>query len=249
MADPIHQFVIEPIVPLHVAGVDISYTNSSLWMTIAVVTSIVFLTLAISKKAMVPGRLQVISEMSYSFIANMIRENIGPRGMEYFPLVFTVFMMVFVGNMLGMVPWSFTYTSHLVVTAALAFMIFFMVLIIGLVRHGSHFFHLFLPPGVPLWLFPLIIPIEIVSFVARPITLSVRLFANMMAGHLVLKVFAGFSVTMLAAFGTAGFFMGLVPAVFNVALIAFEFLVAYLQAYVFATLVCIYLKDTLEVGH
>jgi F-type H+-transporting ATPase subunit a len=245
MADPIHQFVVEPIIPLHVAGIDFSYTNSSLWMTIAVLTSITFLTIGMSRKAMVPGRLQMASEMVYGFIANMIRENIGTRGMEYFPLIFTLFMMVLVGNMLGMIPWSFTYTSHLVVTAALAMVIFFMVVIIGIVRHGTHFFHLFLPPGVPAWLLPLILPIEVLSFLTRPITLSVRLFANMMAGHLVLKVFAGFSVAMLTAFGTAGFFMGLVPAVFNVALIAFEFLVAFLQAYVFAILACIYLKDTI----
>lgn len=249
MADPIHQFIIEPIVPLHVAGIDISYTNSSLWMTISVLVSVTFMTLATWKKSMVPGRVQVAAEMMYGFIANMIRENIGPRGMEYFPLVFTVFMIVFIGNMLGMIPWSFTYTSHLIVTAALALMIFFMVIIIGIARHGTHFFHLFLPPGVPAWLLPLIIPIEIVSFLARPITLSVRLFANMMAGHLVLKVFAGFSVAMIAAFGTAGLLMGIVPTLFNVALITFEFLIAFLQAYVFTILTCIYLKDTIEIGH
>jgi F-type H+-transporting ATPase subunit a len=249
MADPIHQFIIEPIVPLHVAGIDISYTNSSLWMTISVLVSVTFMTLATWKKSMVPGRVQVAAEMMYGFIANMIRENIGTRGMEYFPLVFTIFMIVFIGNMLGMIPWSFTYTSHLIVTAALALMVFFMVLIIGLYRHGTHFFHLFLPPGVPAWLLPLILPIEIVSFLARPITLSVRLFANMMAGHLVLKVFAGFSVAMLAAFGTAGLFMGIVPVLFNVLLITFEFLIAFLQAYVFAILTCIYLKDTIEIGH
>ncbi len=249
MADPIHQFVIEPIVPFHVGGIDLSYTNSSLWMTIAVLTSITLLTLGMRKKAIVPGRMQMTAEIFYGFIANMIRENIGTRGMEYFPLVFTVFMLVFTGNMLGMIPWSFTYTSHLIVTAALALMIFLLVFVIGVFRHGTHFFHLFLPPGVPVWLLPLIIPIEIVSFLARPITLSVRLFANMMAGHLVLKVFAGFSVAMLAAFGTAGLFMGIVPALFNVALITFEFLIAFLQAYVFTILTCIYLKDTVEIGH
>ncbi len=249
MADPIHQFIVEPIYPLSAGGIDLSYTNSSLWMTIAVVTSITLLTVGMRKKAMVPGRMQMASEMIYGFIANMIKENIGTRGMEYFPLVFTVFMIVFVGNMLGMIPWSFTYTSHLIVTASLALLIFLLVLVIGIFRHGTHFFHLFLPPGVPVWLLPLIIPIEIVSFLARPITLSVRLFANMMAGHLVLKVFAGFSVAMIGAFGTAGLFMGLVPAAFNVALIIFEFLIAFLQAYVFTILTCIYLKDTIEIGH
>jgi F-type H+-transporting ATPase subunit a len=249
MADPIHQFVLEPIVPFQVGNIDLSFTNSSLWMSIAVVSSMVLLTVAMRQKAMVPGRGQVLAEGVYQFVANMIRENTGPKGREYFPFVFTIFMVVLIGNLLGMIPWSFTYTSHLIVTAALALSIFFAVMIIGIVRHGMHFFELFVPPGVPLWLFPLILPIEILSFLTRPITLSVRLFANMMAGHLVLKVFAGFSVAMLAAFGVGGFFMGLVPALFNVALIAFEFLVALLQAYVFATLACIYLKDTIEIGH
>ena len=248
MADPIHQFVIQPIIPLQVAGVDISFTNSALWMSIAVVTSIVLMTLAMRPKAIVPGRGQVIAESMYTFIANMIKENTGVQGMQYFPLVFTLFVIVLMGNMLGMIPYSFTYTSHLAVTAGLAISLFLMVVIIGIVRHGTHFFHLFLPPGVPLWLVPLIIPIEVVSFVARPITLSVRLFANMMAGHLMLKVFAGFSVAMLS-FGTAGVALGLLPALFNTVLIVFEFLIAFLQAYVFTILTCIYLKDTIEIGH
>ncbi len=248
MADPIHQFVIQPIIPLQVAGIDISYTNSALWMTIAVVLSVVLMTLSMRNKALVPGRVQVISESMYSFIGNMIRENTGVQGMQYFPLVFTLFVVVLMGNMLGMIPYSFTYTSHLAVTAGLAIAMFLMVVCIGIVRHGTHFFHLFLPPGVPLWLVPLIIPIEVVSFIARPITLSVRLFANMMAGHLMLKVFAGFSVAMLS-FGTAGVALGLLPALFNTVLIVFEFLIAFLQAYVFTILTCIYLKDTIEIGH
>jgi F-type H+-transporting ATPase subunit a len=248
MADPIHQFVIQPIIPIEVAGIDISYTNSALWMTIAVVTSITFLTLSMSKKAIIPGRAQIVSESIYKFIGNMIRENIGVHGMEYFPLVFTLFIVVLMGNMLGMIPYSFTYTSHLAVTAGLAIALFLMVIVIGITRHGTHFFHLFLPPGVPLWLVPLIIPIEVVSFLARPITLSVRLFANMMAGHLMLKVFAGFSVAMLGL-GTFGAVAGLLPALFNTVLIIFEFLIAFLQAYVFTILTCIYLKDTVEIGH
>ena len=248
MADPIHQFVITPIIPFEAGGLDLSFTNSSLWMAIAVISSITFLSIAMRDKAMVPGRLQMSAEMIYQFVANMVRENVGSKGREYFPLVFTLFMVVLMGNMLGMIPYSFTYTSHLIVTAALALVIFLTVLIIGIVRHGLHFFKLFVPPGAPLWLFPLIIPIEILSFLVRPVTLSVRLFANMMAGHLVLKVFAGFSVSMMGL-GAAGFFMGIVPAAFNVALIAFEFLIAFLQAYVFAVLSCIYLKDTIEIGH
>ncbi len=248
MADPIHQFIITPIAPLHVGGLDLSYTNSALWMTIAVITSIMFMTIAVSRKAIIPGRTQVLAETMYGFVASMIRENIGTAGMQYFPLVFTVFMVVLMGNMLGMVPYSFTYTSHLIVTAALAVSIFLMVVVIGIVRHGTHFFHLFLPPGVPMWLVPLIIPIEVLSFLVRPVTLSVRLFANMMAGHLVLKVFAGFCVAMLGM-GTFGILAAMVPALFNVALITFEFLIAFLQAYVFTILTCIYLKDTIEIGH
>ncbi len=248
MSNPIKQFVIQPIIPFEMGGLDLSFTNSSLWMIIAVGASILLMSMSLSKKSLVPGRMQIVSEMMYGFIAGMIRENVGPKGREYFPLVFTLFVFVLMGNMLGMLPYSFTYTSHIIVTGALAMMIFLIVLVIGLFRHGLHFFSLFLPPGVPAWLFPLIIPIEILSFLVRPVTLSVRLFANMMAGHLVLKVFAGFSVAMVGM-GTAGVAFGLVPAAFNVALIVFEFLIAFLQAYVFAILSCIYLKDTIEIGH
>ncbi|MGB4057272.1 MAG: F0F1 ATP synthase subunit A [Alphaproteobacteria bacterium] len=249
MSDPIHQFVIEPRIPLEIGGIDLSFTNSSLWMAIALVTSTTLLTLATSKNQMIPGRAQVAAEMIYGFIANMVRENLGPRGQEYFPLIFTLFMLVLTGNMLGMLPYSFTYTSHLIVTGALALVIFLTVMVIGIARHGTHFFDLFVPPGVPAWLLPLILPIEILSFLVRPITLAMRLFANMMAGHLILKVFAGFSVAMLTSFGVAGFFMALLPAGFNVILISFEFLVAFLQAYVFSILACIYLKDTIEIAH
>ncbi len=248
MADPIHQFVITPIIPFEAGGLDLSFTNSSLWMAIAVLTSVIFLSIAMRNKAIVPGRMQMMAEMIYQFVANMVRENLGPKGREYFPLIFTLFMVVLLGNSLGLIPYSFTYTSHLIVTATLALIIFLTVLIIGVFRHGVHFMSLFVPPGAPVWLFPLIVPIEILSFLVRPITLSVRLFANMMAGHLVLKVFAGFSVSMLSL-GAAGLVMGVVPAAFNVALITFEFLIAFLQAYVFAVLSCIYLKDTLEIAH
>lgn len=248
MADPIHQFVITPYVDLKVGGVDLSFTNSSLWMMIGVVLSITILTMATRRKALVPGRMQVLGEMLYEFVANMIRENIGSGGRQYFPLIFTLFMVVLMGNLLGMIPYSFTYTSHIIVTMALALLIFFTVLIIGVVKHGPAFFSFLVPPGVPAWLFPLIIPIELVSFLARPVTLSVRLFANMMAGHLMLKVFAGFSVAMLSM-GAAGFAAGLVPMFFNVILIGFEFLIALLHAYVFTVLSCIYLKDTVELHH
>lgn len=248
MANPIHQFEIQPLIHLPVGNLDLSYTNSSLWMTIAVIVSTIFLSAAMRRRALVPGRMQAFAEIIYEFVANMIRENIGAKGRQYFPLIFTLFVVVLLGNMLGMVPYSFTYTSHIIVTAALAFFIFFVVLMIGIFKHGFHFFSLFLPPGVPWWLMPLIIPIEIMSFMIRPVTLSVRLFANMIAGHIMLKVFAGFSVGMFAAGGYLTL-AGIGPMLFNSVLIGFEFLIAFLQAYVFTILSCIYLKDTVEIGH
>lgn len=248
MANPIHQFEIQPLIPIPAGSVDLSYTNSALWMTIAVVVSTAFLTLAMRRKALVPGRAQIFAEMMYEFVAGMIRENIGPKGRQYFPLIFTLFMVVLLGNALGLLPYSFTYTSHLIVNASLAFMIFLIVLVIGFTKHGFHFFSIFLPPGVPWWLTPLIIPIEVLSFLIRPVTLSVRLFANMIAGHIMLKVFAGFSAGMVAM-GAGGIAMGIGPMLFNSVLIGFELLIAFLQAYVFAILSCIYLKDTVEIGH
>jgi F-type H+-transporting ATPase subunit a len=248
VSNPIQQFEITPLINLSVGSLDISYTNSSLWMSIAVVVATVSLSFAMRRKALVPGRMQVFAEGIYGFVANMIRENIGAKGSQYFPLIFTLFVIVLLGNMLGMIPYSFTYTSHIIVTAALAFFIFFIVVLIGIFKHGFSFFSLFLPPGVPWWLIPLIIPIEIMSFMIRPVTLSVRLFANMIAGHIMLKVFAGFSVGMAAAGGYLAF-AGIGPMLFNTVLIGFELLIAFLQAYVFAILSCIYLKDTVELEH
>jgi F-type H+-transporting ATPase subunit a len=239
MADPLKQFEIKPLIPLEIAGYDVSFTNSAMWMAIAVVTSLVFFLIATRKPQMVPGRAQVFAESMYEFIAGMVRDNIGSKGREYFPLIFTIFVVVLMGNMLGMIPYSFTYTSHIAVTMGLALAIFIFVTILGFVKHGTHFFSLFCPEGVPRALKPLIIPIEVLSYLIRPVTLSVRLFANMMAGHLMLKVFAGFSVAM-------GVGLGIVPMFFNVALIGFEFLIAFLQAYVFTILSCIYLKDAIE---
>jgi F-type H+-transporting ATPase subunit a len=239
VADPIKQFEIQTYIPLEIAGIDVSFTNASLWMMIAVITSIIMMSLATRRKDMVPGRMQVFGENMYQFVASMIRDNVGTQGHQFFPLIFTLFMIVLMGNMLGMIPYSFTYTSHIAVTMGLALSIFIMVTILGFVRHGLHFFSLFSPAGVPLALKPLIIPIEILSYLIRPITLSVRLFANMMAGHLMLKVFAGFSVAM-------GVGLGILPMFFNVALIGFEFLIAFLQAYVFTILSCIYLKDAID---
>lgn len=211
-------------------------------MVIAAGLSTTVLTLAMSRAAMVPGRLQVFAESMYSFIANMVRDNSGHDGMKYFPFIFTLFSIVLMGNMLGMVPYSFTYTSHLAVTAGLAVFIFLFVTVLGFVRHGTHFFHFFSPPGVPLALKFLVIPLEVVSYMTRPVTLSMRLFANMMAGHLVLKVFAGFCVSLMSLTIVAS----IVPMAFNVMMIAFEFMIAFLQAYVFTILTCIYFKDALE---
>lgn len=239
MADPLKQFEIKPLIPMEIAGIDISFTNASLWMMIAVITSAVFMIIATRKPAMVPNRTQVFAESMYEFIASMVRDNIGSKGREYFPLIFTIFVVVLMGNMLGMIPYSFTYTSHIAVTMGLALAIFIFVTILGFIKHGTHFFSLFCPAGLPLALKPLIIPIEVLSYLIRPVTLSVRLFANMMAGHLMLKVFAGFSVVM-------GVGLGILPMFLNVALIGFEFLIAFLQAYVFTILTCIYLKDAIE---
>lgn len=247
-ADPIHQFVITPIIPLYVGDMDLSFTNSSLWMAIAAITSSTFLIMATRKKALVPSRMQAFAEMLYEFIAGMIRENTGPEGRRYFPIIFTLFMVVLMGNVLGLIPYSFTYTSHIVVTGVLALMIFLMVTVLGFVNHGTHFLSLFSPPGVPFALKLFIVPIEVLSFLIRPVTLSVRLFANMLAGHLMLKVFAGFSTMMAGAF-VGGAIAGLIPMFFNVALYALELLVALMQAYIFAILSSIYLKDTLDLHH
>lgn len=248
MADPIHQFVIQEIVKFQPGGVNLSFTNSSLWMVIAATLSVGFLSLAMTKRAMVPGRLQMAAEMLYEFIYKMVDDTIGHDGRKYFPLIFTLFMFIVMGNFLGLVPHSFTYTSHLVVTATLALIIFFMVIGFGLYNHGLHFFSLFLPPNVPVFLIPLLIPIEVISFFVRPLTLSVRLFANMMAGHIVLKVVASFSVAAASAGGIFVVF-GILPVFVNLALLMLECLVAFVQAYVFAILACVYLKDSVELHH
>ncbi len=248
MADPMHQFQIQPIVPFHIGGVDLSFTNSSLWMMIATCACVLLLGLASSQKSLVPSRLQLIGESLYGFVENLITDNIGGKGREYFPLVFTLFMFVIMGNMMGMIPYSFTYTSHLAVTASLAMLVFLTVLVMGVARHGFHFLSLFVPHGVPGWLIWLVVLIEVVSFISRPITLSVRLFANMVAGHVLIKVIAGFAI-MFASVGGVAWIATLLPAAFNIVMIGFEIFIAFIQAYVFAVLTCIYLKDTVEIEH
>lgn len=248
MANPIKQFVIENKIDLSIAGVDVSFTNSAMWMAIAFVVSVTLLTLASNKKSMVPGRLQMVGELTYGFIAGMVRNTIGAKGARYFPFVFTLFIFVLMGNLLGLIPYSFTYTSHLAVTGGLALLVFFMVIGFGLYNHGFKFFTLFAPAGVPWFIYPLLVPIEIISFFVRPLTLSVRLFANMMAGHIMLKVVAGFAASA-AGMGAGLALFSVFPVFINVLLIAFEFLVAVIQAYVFAILTCVYLKDSVELHH
>lgn len=246
--NPMHQFEVNPLIPFQLGGIDLSFTNASLWMVIAVVVSSLFFALASRRAEIIPGRLQAAGEAAYDFVANLITDNLGSRGKEYFPLVFTLFIFVYACNTLGMIPYSFTVTSHLAVTAALSLLIFFTVIVIGLFRHGFHFLGIFVPSGVPAALLPLVIIIEFISFLSRPITLSVRLFANMVAGHVMLKVIAGFSIMFMAAGGVA-WAATVLPIAMNVLMIGFEFFIAFIQAYVFAVLTCIYLKDTIEVAH
>ncbi|HTK84771.1 MAG TPA: F0F1 ATP synthase subunit A [Patescibacteria group bacterium] len=246
--DPLEQFVIKPIVPLHVGHFDISFTNSSLWMLIVITLATILFTAGMKKRAMVPGRLQVLVEMFYNMVADMVRSTIGPEGKKYLPFIFTLFITLLLGNMMGLIPYSFTFTSHIIVTATLSFSIFVCVILLGVLRHGTHFLHLFVPSGVPWFVYPLLVPIEIISYVARPITHGLRLFANMLAGHIMLQVFAGFSVMMIGA-GALGVIGSLFPVIINAGLLGFELLIGLLQAYVFTILACIYLKDTIEIHH
>ena len=235
---PLAQFEIKPLYKLELGGYDVSFTNSALFMTLAFLLITFFLLLSTKKRATVPGRWQVMAELSYEFIASLIRDTIGAEGRKYFPFVFTAFMFILVGNLLGMMPYSFTFTSHIIGTFALAFFIFIGVTIIAIVKHGLHFFSFFLPPGTPWLMAPLLIPIEVISYLSRPISLSVRLFANMLAGHTLLKVIAGFV-------GLLGF-AGVMPLALVTALTGLEILIAFLQAYVFAILTCLYINDALH---
>ncbi|HEY0439791.1 MAG TPA: F0F1 ATP synthase subunit A [Xanthobacteraceae bacterium] len=249
MADPIHQFQITTYTKLGtIAGHEIAITNSTLFMAIAVAGISLLMIGATAKRALVPGRMQSMAELSYEFVADMIRSTAGSDGMRFFPFVFTLFMFILFMNLIGMIPYGFTVTSHIIVTASLALLVFFTVIIYGLMHNGLRFFKLFVPSGIPIYILPLIVLIEVMSFVSRPISHSVRLFANMLAGHITLKVFAGF-IVMLGAFGLPGWIGALMPLGLTVALTALELLVAFLQAYVFAILTCIYLKDAIHPGH
>ena len=247
--DPIHQFQISNIVPIVTIGkYQIYFTNSALFMLIIIVLVSALLIGATAPRAVVPGRLQSVAEMSYEFIANMLRMSAGTEGMKFFPFVFTLFMFVLFANLIGLIPYSFTVTSQLIITATLALTVFFVVVGYGLWRNGLHFFNLFVPKGVPIYILPAIVVIEVLSFLSRPVSHSVRLFANMLAGHITLQVFAGF-IIMLAGFGVLGWLGAALPLILVIMLTALEFLVAFLQAYVFAILTCIYLNDAIHPGH
>lgn len=236
--NPLEQFEIQPLIPIQIGDLDASFTNSSLFMVLAVLAATALMVLAVRPRAAVPGRWQLIAELSYEFIAKMVSDNIGKEGKPYFSLIFTIFMFVLFGNFLGMLPYSFTFTSHIAVTLTMALVIFILVTIIAFIKHGMHFFSFFLPAGVPLFLAPLMIAIEVISYFTRPFSLSIRLFANMMAGHTLLKVVGGFVFPLGI--------LGIVPVAGLVAITGLEFLIAFLQAYIFTILTCIYINDAIH---
>ena len=245
MHSPVEQFTIKTLFAFKLLGFDIAFTNSALFMVLAVVLSTALLTYAMRPAAMVPGRLQNVAEMMFEFVADMVRSNVGSEGRRYFPFIFSIFVFVLFTNMLGLIPYSYTVTSQIVVTFAMAATIFIGVTLVGLIKHGFHFFSFFVPAGAPKPLIPFLIVIEVISYFVRPVSLSVRLFANMLAGHTMLKVFAGLAVMLTSA---GGVFMGIsvLPLLANIGLTGLEILVAALQAYVFTILTCMYLNDALH---
>ena len=241
--NPMHQFEVYKIGPgINIGGINLSFTNASLFMAISSMLILSLLFFGTKKKSLIPSKIQLITEMSYTFVAKMINDTAGSSAKPFFPFIFTLFMFVLFCNMVGMLPYSFTVTSHIIVTFALAAVVFIGVTVIGFVKHGIKYLELFVPKGVPMVLLPLIIVIEIISYLSRPVSLSVRLFANMMAGHTMMKVFGGFVISL-------GLLGGWLPLGFSVALTGLEILVAFLQAYVFAILTCIYLNDALNLHH
>jgi F-type H+-transporting ATPase subunit a len=249
MIDPIHQFNIEKIFTIgHIGNQEIAFTNSSAYMFLSVAVISILMIGGVAGRQLVPGRFQSMAELSYEFVANTIRSSAGTEGMKFFPLVFSLFMFIMVSNMIGIIPYTFTVASHIIVTASLALLVFVTVLVYGFYKNGLKFFKLFVPSGIPIVILPLVVLIEVISFLSRPISHSVRLFANMLAGHITLKVFASF-VTMLGAMGIVGWFGAILPLGLTVALTALELLVAFLQAYVFTILTCIYINDAIHPGH
>jgi F-type H+-transporting ATPase subunit a len=242
MHSPMEQFEIKRLLDFHIGSLDASFTNSALWMTIAVILAFLLFVVGTQKRALVPGRIQSMAELGYEFVANMLRDNVGDAGKRYFPFVLTLFVFILFCNVLGLVPYSFTPTSHIVVTFAMAGVVFVGVTLIGFILHGAHFLSFFVPKGVPWPLLLLLVPIEVISYFVRPFSLSIRLFANMLAGHTMLKVFGGF-VVMLGLIG------GWAPLAFIVVFTGLELLIAFLQAYVFAILTCLYLNDAINLSH
>ena len=247
MANPMEQFAVETKVPLEIAGYDVSFTNSAMWMVIALAAISVFLFVGTSRLQLVPGRWQAAVEYVYDFVRKMLDENVGPEGRRFAPLVFSIFIFVLACNLLGLLPWigAFTPTSHVAVTLALALIVFVVVCVVGFARHGLHFFSLFWPKGANPALGAFVFVIEVLSFLSRPFTLAIRLFANMTAGHVLLKVFGTF-VVALGSFGALPYVFGIVPLGVNVALTALEVLIAVVQAYVFALLTSLYLNDAVN---
>jgi F-type H+-transporting ATPase subunit a len=248
VAGPLEQFELHKLVPADVMGYDVSFTNSALFMAAAVIAVGIFIVMGMRNAQLVPGRWQAAVETMHEFVGGMVDENIGPNGRKYVPFIFALFMFILAANLIGLIPHSFAVTSHLAVTFAFAAFIFLICIFVGLARHGFHFFSLFVPPQTPVILLPLIVMIELISFLTRPLTLSVRLFANMTAGHILLQVFAGFIISLGLAGGIWSA-VAVLPAAMNVALYALELLVAVVQAYVFALLTCVYLNDSINLSH
>ncbi len=246
--NPIEQFSISHVLSIIVGGKDVSLTNSSLYMLIAVGISCGLMWIGATGGTGIPGRMQALAEMAYEFVAGMVKSAAGETGMRFFPMVFCLFMFILICNLVGLVPYSFTVTSHIIVTVALALLVFFTVIIVGIKENGLHFFKLFVPSGVPIYILPLVVVIEIISFISRPLSHSVRLFANMLAGHITLNVFGGFVVMLLGA-SAAVKVVAILPFAMTIGLDALELLVAFLQAYVFTMLTCMYLNDALHPGH
>ena len=241
--NPMTQFEVYRIGPeIKISAFDISFTNASLFMVVSSLTILIIFNLGSKKNSMLPNKIQLLAELSYTFVSKMISDTAGSKAKPFFAFIFSLFMFVLFCNMFGMIPYTFTVTSHIIVTFILATFIFIGVTIIGFVKHGFGYLKLFVPSGVPIVLLPLIVVIEIISYLSRPISLSVRLFANMMAGHTMMKVFGGFVISL-------GIIGGWLPLSFSVALTGLEILVAFLQAYVFAILTCIYLNDALNLHH
>jgi F-type H+-transporting ATPase subunit a len=246
--NPIEQFALSRVLSITVGGYDISITNSTIYMILAALVAIWVMSVGAKGTTGVPGRMQAVAEMSYEFVAGMIRSAMGEHGMRFLPLVFCLFMFILICNLVSLVPYSFAVTAHIIITALMALLVFFTVVIIGIREHGLHFFKLFVPSGVPIYILPLVVAIEIISFLSRPLSHSVRLFANMLAGHITLNVFGGFVVMLLGA-STILKAVAILPFAMTIGLYALELLVAFLQAYVFVMLTCMYLNDALHPGH